>query len=195
MPKRMQGPLQVGTVNCEQSRYERLTQVSAFKEASLTSSDKKPMRAVLTNCMIFAEGVDVPAIDSVLFTSAKTSTYQIVQAVGRALRPVPGRNKVAHIIIPVYKAPGQDLADAAKGTRFYLLQQVLSALKLYDEHVFHRVHYLRHPKPTDPLHPVARPNAPTNSSPCSVCTPKTPTTASGNSALESARRYRNNTAT
>ena len=27
------GPLQVGTVNCEQSRYERLTQVSAFKEA------------------------------------------------------------------------------------------------------------------------------------------------------------------
>lgn len=48
MPKRMQGPLQVGTVNCEQSRYDRLTQVSAFKEASLTSSDKKPLRAVLT---------------------------------------------------------------------------------------------------------------------------------------------------
>ncbi|MEU6495784.1 Helicase associated domain protein [Streptomyces sp. NPDC046984] len=157
MPKRKQGPLQVGTVNCEQTRYERLTQISSFKEASLTGSDKKPLRAVLTNCMIFAEGVDVPAIDSVLFTSPKTSTYQIVQAVGRALRPLPGQTKVAHIIIPVYKAPDQGLADAAKGTRFHVLQQVLSALKLYDEHVFHRVLYLRRPTPTQPLHPVAHP--------------------------------------
>ncbi|MEU1596633.1 helicase-related protein [Streptomyces sp. NPDC005708] len=98
MPKRMQGPLKVGTVNCNQSRHERLTQVSAFKEASLTSSDKTPLRAVLTNCMIFAEGVDVPAIDAVLFTSPKTSTYQIVQAVGRALPPAarPGQGRPHH---------------------------------------------------------------------------------------------------
>ncbi|MGV9843402.1 Helicase associated domain protein [Streptomyces fungicidicus] len=190
MPKRMQGPLQVGTVNCEQSRYERLAQVSAFKEASLTSSDKKPLRAVLTNCMIFAEGVDVPAIDSVLFTSAKTSTYQIVQAVGRALRPLPGQNKVAHIIIPVYKAPGQDLADAAKGTRFYLLQQVLSALKLYDEHVFHRVHYLRHPKFTGPLHPVARPERADELVPLLSLYAEDPHNCIWEFGLESARRYR-----
>jgi len=48
MPKRMQSPLQVGTVNCNQSRYERLTAVSAFKEASLTASDKKNRSGTLS---------------------------------------------------------------------------------------------------------------------------------------------------
>jgi superfamily II DNA or RNA helicase len=190
MPKRMQGPLQIGTVNSAQSRFERLAEVSAFKQAPLTSSDKKPLRAVLTNCMIFAEGVDVPAIDSVLFTSPKTSTYQIVQAVGRALRPLPGTGKIAHIIIPVYKAPGQELADAAKGTRFYVLQQVLSALKLYDEHVFHRVRYLRHTTPAQLQHPVAHPERADELIPLLSLYAEDPHNSIWELGLESARRYR-----
>ena len=106
--------------------------------------------------------------------------------------PSPGARptKVAHIIIPVYKAPGQDLADAAKGTRFYLLQQVLSALKLYDEHVFHRVHYLRHPKPTDPLHPVARPERADELIPLLSLYAEDPHNCIWELGLESARRYR-----
>ncbi|MFC4469326.1 Helicase associated domain protein [Streptomyces xiangluensis] len=189
MPKRLQGPLQVGTVNCNQSRYDRLTQVSAFKEASLTSSDKKPLRAVLTNCMIFAEGVDVPAIDAVLFTSPKTSTYQIVQAVGRALRPVPGQAKVAHIIVPIYKAPGQNLADAAKGTPFHILYQVLFALSLYDEHVFHRVFQLRH-SISNPLHPAARPERADELIPLLRPYAEDPHNSIWEIGLECARRYR-----
>ncbi|MEV6594753.1 DEAD/DEAH box helicase [Streptomyces acidicola] len=189
MPKRMQGPLQVGTVNSNQSRYERLTAVSAFKEASLTSSDKKPLRAVLTNCMIFAEGVDVPAIDSVLFTNPKTSTYQIVQAVGRALRPLPGQTKIAHIIVPVYKAPDQDLADAAKGTPFHTLYQVLFALSLFDEHVFHRVFHLRR-SISNPLYPAARPERADELVPLLSLCAEDPHNSVWELGLESARRYR-----
>jgi len=189
MPKPMQGPLQVGTVNSKQSRYERLTQVSAFKEASLTSSDKTALRAVLTNCMIFAEGVDVPAIDAVLFTSPKTSTYQIVQAVGRALRPLPGQAKVAHIVVPIYKAPGQDLADAAKGTRFHILYQVLSALSLYDEHLFHRVFHL-HYSTSSPLYPAARPGRADELIPLLRLCAEDPHNSIWELGLQSARRYR-----
>ncbi|MGW2722372.1 Helicase associated domain protein [Streptomyces sp. NPDC001492] len=189
MPKRMQGPLQVGTVNSAQSRYERLTAVNAFKEASLTSSDKKPLRAVLTNCAIFTEGVDVPAIDAVLFTSPKTSTYQIVQAVGRALRPLPGQAKVAHIIVPIYKAPDQDLADAAKGTPFNTLYQVLFALSLYDEHVFHRVYALGH-SISNPLHPAALPERADELIPLLNLYAEDPHNSVWELGLESARRYR-----
>ncbi|MEV5910534.1 Helicase associated domain protein [Streptomyces chartreusis] len=188
LPKQMQGPLQVGTVNCNQSRYERFTHISAFKEASLTSSDKRPLRAVLTNCAIFAEGVDIPAVDAVLFTSPKTSTYQIVQAVGRALRPLPGQAKIAHIIVPVYKAPGQDLADAAKGTRFHILYQVLFALSLYDEHVFHRVFPLRHSM-SNPLHPVARPERADELVPLLSLYTEDPHNSIWELGLESAQRY------
>ncbi|MEU3862669.1 Helicase associated domain protein [Streptomyces sp. NPDC028722] len=189
MPKRMKGPLQVGTVNSRQSRLDRFNAISAFTEASLTSDDKHPLRAVLTNCMVFAEGVDVPAIDAVLFSSPKTSTYQIVQAVGRALRPLPGAGKIATIIIPVYKAPGQELGEAAKRTPFYMLYQVLFALKLYDEHVFHRVHLLRNRTPDGPLHPAARPERADELIPLLSLYAEDPHNSVWELGLESAQRY------
>ncbi|MFF3277335.1 Helicase associated domain protein [Streptomyces chrestomyceticus] len=188
MPRHLQGPLQVGTVNGDQNRFDRLAAIDAFKRASLTAGGKKPLRAVLTNCMLFAEGVDVPAIDSILFTSPKNSTYQIVQAVGRALRPLPGTGKIAHIIIPVYKAPDEDLADAVKGTRFHILHQVLSALKLYDEHVFHRVIYLPYPT-RRALHPAARPERVDELIPLLSLYAEDPHNCIWELGLESATRY------
>ncbi|MEU9331228.1 helicase-related protein [Streptomyces canus] len=194
MPKRMQGPLQVGTVNSNQSRYERLTQVSAFKEASLTSSDKKPLRAVLTNCAIFAEGVDVPSIDAVLFTSPKTSTYQIVQAVGRALRPLPGEAKVAHIIVPVYKAPAKTSQTPPKAPASISCTKSCSPSRSSTNTSSTVSSNYAAPSAT-PCTRSPAPNAPTNSCPCSACTPKTPTTASGSSASKAHGATANNTAT
>ena len=48
-------------------------------------------RALITNAKCLTEGVDVPAIDAVLFADPKRSTIDIVQAVGRALRPADGK--------------------------------------------------------------------------------------------------------
>ena len=42
--------------------------------------------SVVANARCLGEGVDVPAIDSVLFAAPKTSVIDIVQAAGRALR-------------------------------------------------------------------------------------------------------------
>ena len=47
----------------------------------------KAQRALVTNARCLTEGVDVPNIDCVLFADPKQSTIDIVQAVGRALRP------------------------------------------------------------------------------------------------------------
>jgi predicted helicase len=47
-------------------------------------------RALVTNARCLTEGVDVPGIDCVLFADPRRSAVDIVQAVGRALRPAPG---------------------------------------------------------------------------------------------------------
>ncbi|UCG22522.1 MAG: hypothetical protein JSU80_09425, partial [Deltaproteobacteria bacterium] len=44
-------------------------------------------KAIITNAKCLSEGVDVPAIDAVLFADTKRSAVDIVQASGRALRP------------------------------------------------------------------------------------------------------------
>ena len=58
----------------------RKREMDSFKEAK---------RGFITNARCLTEGVDVPNIDCVLFADPKRSTIDIVQAVGRALRPAP----------------------------------------------------------------------------------------------------------
>lgn len=136
--------LQVNTVNSRQRPFVRYENFAAFRTAPLSTpaTDTQPRRAVLTNCRCCAEGIDIPAIDSLLFAHPKTSTVDIVQSVGRTLRQTPGDGKISTIIIPVYIAPGEDIGQATRRTRFHLIYQVLIELSVYDEHVFHRVEYL-----------------------------------------------------
>ena len=46
------------------------------------------------------EGVDVKQIDGVLFADPKGSAVDIVQAVGRALRPHKGK-KMGYVLVPI----------------------------------------------------------------------------------------------
>jgi predicted helicase len=56
--------------------------------------------SLITNARCLTEGVDVPGIDCVLFADPKGSTIDIVQAVGRALRPARGKEN-GYVIVPV----------------------------------------------------------------------------------------------
>ena len=58
---------------------------------------KNSKKALISNARCLTEGVDVPAIDCVLFADPKKSTVDIVQAVGRALR-VSKDKKYGYII-------------------------------------------------------------------------------------------------
>ncbi|MFQ5964910.1 MAG: DEAD/DEAH box helicase family protein [Candidatus Scalinduaceae bacterium] len=57
-------------------------------------------RGLITNARCLTEGVDVPNIDCILFADPKKSAIDIVQAVGRALRPAVGK-KYGYVVVPV----------------------------------------------------------------------------------------------
>ena len=56
--------------------------------------------SLITNARCLTEGVDVPAIDAVLFADPRQSKIDIVQAAGRAMRRFEGK-KLGYIIVPV----------------------------------------------------------------------------------------------
>ncbi len=58
--------------------------------------------AIMVNCQLFTEGINIPELDSVVFCDPKNSESEIIQCFGRALRRDPkNANKVAKIFIPV----------------------------------------------------------------------------------------------
>jgi predicted helicase len=57
-------------------------------------------RALMTNARCLTEGVDVPAIDCVMFADPKQSRIDIVQAAGRALRRHQGKD-LGYIVVPL----------------------------------------------------------------------------------------------
>jgi len=88
---------------------------------------------VLTNARCLSEGVDVPALDAVMFLTPRGSQVDIVQAVGRVMRKAPGK-KLGYIILPVVVpstvAPSEALND---NKRYQVVWQVLQALRSHDE--------------------------------------------------------------
>ena len=92
-------------------------------------------RSLVTNARCLTEGVDVPGIDCVLFADPKRSTVDIVQAVGRALRPAPGK-VLGYVVIPVLV----DDLGVPEQTPFDSVLMVLRALAANDERI---VEYFR----------------------------------------------------
>ena len=88
---------------------------------------------ILTNVRVLSEGVDVPALDAVMFLSAKNSPIDVVQSVGRVMRKHPDK-KYGYIIIPVF-VPSDVKADVAldDNKRFKVVWTVLNALRAHDE--------------------------------------------------------------
>jgi superfamily II DNA or RNA helicase len=62
--------------------------------------------AVITNVRVFAEGVDCPAIDAVIFCDPRQSTIDIVQGSGRCMRNYAGK-KSGYVLIPTVMEDGQ----------------------------------------------------------------------------------------
>jgi predicted helicase len=95
---------------------------------------KKKSRAVLTNAFALQEGIDIKKVDSIFFSSPKTSTISIIQAIGRALRLDPNNpNKIATIVVPVYTVgdPNEQVNDSA----FKGLYQLISTVSEVDHRV------------------------------------------------------------
>ncbi|MGE3813028.1 MAG: DEAD/DEAH box helicase [Candidatus Nanopelagicales bacterium] len=88
---------------------------------------------ILTNARCLSEGVDVPALEAVLFLSPRKSVVDIVQSVGRVMRRAEGKTYgyiILPIGIPAGMTPEAALADNA---RYKVVWDVLQALRAHDE--------------------------------------------------------------
>jgi len=95
--------------------------------------------AVVANCRVLTEGVDVPALDAVMFADPRDSTTDVIQAVGRALRRGPDTSKVATIVVPILAAADEDPDAAADSAEWAGLWRVIRALRAHDERLDHNL--------------------------------------------------------
>ncbi|MFD7225487.1 Helicase associated domain protein [Streptomyces sp. NPDC059892] len=90
-------------------------------------------RAILTNAQVLGEGIDLPAVDAVVFADRTASVRRIVQALGRALRKPPTlKTKTASLVIPAHIPPEADPTDLL-GTPYEALWLVTAALRRHDQ--------------------------------------------------------------
>lgn len=88
---------------------------------------------ILTNARCLSEGVDVPALDAVLFLHPRNSVVDVVQSVGRVMRKAEGKD-YGYIILPVAVPAGASPSAAlSNNRRFKTVWQVLNALRAHDE--------------------------------------------------------------
>ena len=88
---------------------------------------------ILSNARCLSEGIDVPALDAVLFMTPRNSQVDIVQAVGRVMRKAKGKD-YGYIILPVAIPPGTDPSNALDNNeRFAAVWSVLRALRSHDD--------------------------------------------------------------
>jgi superfamily II DNA or RNA helicase len=91
-------------------------------------------RALITNARCLTEGVDVPGIDCVLFADPRRSAVDIVQAVGRALRPAPGK-KLGYVIVPILHDADATPDDIFESDSFQEILTTLRALAANDDRI------------------------------------------------------------
>lgn len=94
---------------------------------------------VVTNVRCLSEGVDVPALDAVLFLSARNSQVDVVQSVGRVMRSFrrgkPDEKKYGYIIIPIIVPEGTTPEEALNDNNtFSVVWSILNALRAHDDH-------------------------------------------------------------
>ncbi|GAA7643497.1 hypothetical protein ckin59_07710 [Helicobacter pylori] len=112
-----------GTMNCKE-RLDKLEELNKF-EPNICK--------VLSNARCLSEGVDVPALDSVIFFDGRSAMVDIIQAVGRVMRKAKNKKR-GYIILPIALKESEikNLDEAVKNTNFQNIWKVLKALRSHD---------------------------------------------------------------
>lgn len=105
------------------------------KLAWLKSEPPEDTCRILSNVRCLSEGVDVPALDAVLFLTPRNSQVEVVQSVGRVMRTTPdGKKRRGYVVLPVVIPAGVEPHDALNDNKTYkVVWQVLQALRSHDD--------------------------------------------------------------
>ncbi|MDO9310781.1 MAG: DEAD/DEAH box helicase family protein [Nitrosomonas sp.] len=134
----------------ETEEFEQITRLNCEAEhvdGSMNASEKETkldwLKAeaaentcrILSNVRCLSEGVDVPALDAVLFLTPRNSQVDVVQSVGRVMRTTPdGKKKRGYVILPVVIPAGVEPHEALNDNQTYkVVWQVLQALRSHDD--------------------------------------------------------------
>ena len=92
-----------------------------------------PTCRILSNARCLSEGVDIPALDGVIFLHPRKSLVDVVQSVGRVMRKAPGK-EMGYIILPI-GVPSCIEAHRAldQNKKYKVVWQILNALRAHDE--------------------------------------------------------------
>ncbi len=112
-----------GTMNCK-DRLEKLEELNKFQPNTCK---------VLSNARCLSEGVDVPALDSIVFFDGKSAMVDIIQAVGRVMRKAKHKKR-GYIILPIAleESEIENLDEAVNNTNFKNIWKVIKALRSHD---------------------------------------------------------------
>ncbi|WP_110944902.1 DEAD/DEAH box helicase [Streptomyces niger] len=99
--------------------------------------NRRVHRAFLASVRALGVGVDITGlrgVEAVCIVGSRSSQVDVVQNIGRALRPNPdGTVKTARIIIPIFLAPGEDPKDMLASASYQPLVDILQALRSHSE--------------------------------------------------------------
>jgi predicted helicase len=93
---------------------------------------------ILSNVRCLSEGVDVPALDAILFLTPRNSQVDVVQSVGRVMRKTPEghfpKKTRGYVILPVVVPTGMEPDEALNDNKvFKVVWDVLQALRSHDD--------------------------------------------------------------
>lgn len=95
--------------------------------------DQGNLCRILSNARCLSEGIDVPALDAVMFLTPRNSVVDVVQAVGRVMRRAEGKD-YGYIILPIGIPAGTPPEQALRNNeRYKIVWQVLQALRAHDD--------------------------------------------------------------
>lgn len=120
--------VQVHHVDGTMGAKERTAHLDWLKEAH---GDQ--IARILSNARCLSEGVDVPALDAILFMHPRKSQIDVVQSVGRVMRRAEGK-RMGYVILPIGVPAGVTPEDALNDNeRYRVVWQILNALRSHDE--------------------------------------------------------------
>jgi predicted helicase len=123
------------TLKCEAEHVDGSMNASQ-KEAKLNwlkAESPDDTCRILSNVRCLSEGVDVPALDAVLFLTPRNSQVDVVQSVGRVMRNAPGKER-GYVILPVVIPTGVEPHEALNDNKTYkVVWEVLQALRSHDD--------------------------------------------------------------
>ena len=119
-------------VDGSQNALNRREKINWLEESDTARNECR----ILSNARCLSEGVDVPALDAVIFLNPRESIIDVIQAVGRIMRKSDEKD-YGYVILPVAIPAGSDPKKILDDHKTYkVVWNVLRALRAHDSRRF-----------------------------------------------------------